>query len=323
MGISSHEDHLDSLRFLTSGLFYVPASTVENSIDEFVGALLEDSISDHQALLTTYKALKFERQDEEVAAWRKLEAKLGFDVDEAPEPLMVDLAASIERYGEESIEEAALAHQGAASADMLKEEIKAARTSNVRMEVPGAVSEIQIVPHRASMPPWQLAEQAAATLRKQLSLPPGPVLNKTLSEIFAIDENTFRSRRGRSPIKYGLRLRDGDGDASLVALEKRRTDARRFELCRMLGDVIWSGNDHLGPVSAAKSPRQKFQRGFAQSFLCPFADLEEYMENDHPTDEDVQAAGYHFHVSELMIKSLLVNKDLMKRGETEDRIDTT
>ena len=321
MGISSHEDHLDSLRFLTSGLFYVAASTVEDSIDQFVGALLEDSISDHQALLTTYKALKLERQDDEVAAWRKLEAKLGFDVDEAPETLMEFLAVLIEQYGEEAIEEAALAHQGGDSATVLQEEMKAARTSKIRMELPRDVLEIKLGPNRALIPPWQLAEKTAADLRKQLSIPPGPILNGPLGEIFGVNVQTFLTRQGPSRLRYGLRLRDGDGEASLVALGKRRSDARRFELCRMLGDVIWSGNDKLGPVSTAKSARQKFQRAFAQSFLCPFSDLGEYIEIDHPTDEGIHAAAHHFLVSELMVQSLLVNKGVMVRREVEERID--
>ncbi len=321
MGITSHPDHADSLRFLTGGLFYVAAPAVEDSIDQFINSLLEDPISDRQALRVAYEALLQERDDEDIGTWRKLEAKLGFDVDEAPEALMKCLAALIEQYGEEDIEEAALAHQGGDSATVLQEEIKAARTSNIRMEVPKAVREIQIGPHRALMPPWQLAEEAAATLRERLSIPPGPILNKPLSEIFAINVQTFSTKRGRSPLKYGLRLRDGDGEANVVALEKKRSDARRFELCRMLGDVIWSDNDALGPVSAAKSVRQKFQRAFAQSFLCPFADLEEYIENDQPTEDDIHAAAHHFCVSELMVQSLLVNKGVMARREVEEQID--
>ena len=321
MGITSYPDHADSLRFLTDGLFYVAASAVEDSIDQFINSLLEDAISDHQALRAAYKALLQERDDEDIGTWRKLEAKLGFDVDEAPEALMKCLADLIEQYGEENIEEAALAHQGGDSATVLQEEIEAALTSKIRMEVPKAVKEIPIGPHRDSMPPWQLAEEAAVTLRERLSIPLGPIRNKSLSDIFAVNVNTFQYRSGRSPLKYGLRLKDGDGEASLVALEKRRPDARRFELCRMLGDVIWSDNDALGPVSAAKSARQKFQRAFAQSFLCPFADLKEYIETDHPTDGDVHAAAHHFHVSDLMVQSLLVNKGVMVRREVEEWID--
>ena len=321
IGITSHEDHSDSLRFLTSGLFYVAASAVEDSIDQFINSLLEDSISDRQALGTAYAALLQERDDKDIGTWRKVEAKLGFDVDEAPETLIERLAVLIEQYGEEAIEEAALAHQGGDSATVLQEEMKAARTSNIRMELPKDVREIKLGPHRALIPPWQLAEKAATDLRKQLSIPPGPILNRLLGEVFAINVQTFLTRRGPSRLRYGLRLRDGDGEASLVVLEKRRSDARRFELCRMLGDVIWSGNDKLGPVSTAKSARQKFQRTFAQSFLCPFADLEEYLENDHPTDEGIHAAAHHFLVSELMVQSLLVNKGVMARREVEERID--
>ena len=199
MGITSYPDHADSLRFLTDGLFYVAASAVEDSIDQFINSLLEDAISDHQALRAAYKALLQERDDEDIGTWRKLEAKLGFDVDEAPEALMKCLADLINQYGEEDIEEAALAYQGGDSATVLQKEIRAARSSNIRMEVPKDVREIQLGPHQALIPPWQLAEKATADLRKRLSIPPGPILNKTLSEIFRYQRADLLDQTGEFP----------------------------------------------------------------------------------------------------------------------------
>lgn len=96
MGIASFPDDANSLEFITRGSFYLAASVVESGIDQFINSLLGETISDCQALRAAYEALLQERNDDGIAAWRKLEAKLGFDVDEAPEALMEDLAALIE-----------------------------------------------------------------------------------------------------------------------------------------------------------------------------------------------------------------------------------
>ena len=101
-----------------------------------------------------------------------------------------------------------------------------------------------------------------------------------------------------------------------------RPEAKRFELCRVLGDVIWSENDSLGLISSAKSARQKFQRAFAQSFLCPFRDLLDYVGNDSPTPDDVTAAAQWFRVSEHLVRSTPVNKGVIDRQQFERLIAT-
>lgn len=95
---------------------------------------------------------------------------------------------------------------------------------------------------------------------------------------------------------YGLRLREGDGEKNIVALSASWPQGRRFELCRSLGDAIWSGNDALGPITGAKTGRQKFQRAFAQSFLCPYEDLLSYINTETPSEDDIAAAARSFHV---------------------------
>ena len=87
----------------------------------------------------------------------------------------------------------------------------------------------------------------------------------------------FNQIRSFPSIPYGIRRRDPDRGTSTVALSANWHPAKRFQLCRVLGDAIWSANDPLGLISSANSVRQKFQRAFAQSFLCPFSDLPEYI----------------------------------------------
>lgn len=121
--------------------------------------------------------------------------------------------------------------------------------------------------------------------------------------------------------RYGLRLRNEDGDGNLVSLCARWSQGRRFEMCRTLGDAIWSGNDTLGPMTRAKTGRQKFQRAFAQSLLCPYEDLLAYVDTDVPSEDDVSAAARNFHVSERVIQTVLVNKGMIGRRQFDEMVE--
>ena len=169
-------------------------------------------------------------------------------------------------------------------------------------------------------PPWKLAVGAARELRQRLGVPDGPIRNPRLSEVLDINVGRIATQgRGPRSVPYGLRLRNASGDANKLALRSRWSHGRRFELCRSLGDIIWSGNDALGPLSTAKSARRKFQRAFAQEFLCPFGDLRAYIPSEDPTDDDIHAAARYFHVSERLIQTTLVNHAVIDR-ETFDQM---
>ena len=102
-----------------------------------------------------------------------------------------------------------------------------------------------------------------------------------------------------------------------MALSSRWSADRRFEFSRALGDAIWSQNETLGPLTKAKSARQKFQRAFAQALLCPYDDLQAYIGGD-TSDGALAAAAKHFHVSDRLVRSLLVNKGDLQRHRLGD-----
>ena len=74
-------------------------------------------------------------------------------------------------------------------------------------------------------------------------------------------------------------------------------------------------------MTRAKTRRQKFQRSFAQSLLCPYDDLMAYVNTDFPTEDDVAAAARHFHVSERVIQTLLVNKGTIDRQRFDEMVE--
>lgn len=332
VGIRTHPQVLDSrgpVTFAADRLGWIPSTEVESSFDSFLEQINELATAAGDTLLDLYRQVKTEREDPEVAAWRTLEAELGFDVDEAPVELMNQLNEFSIEFGHEAVSEACVSHQGSGVIHALQEGLWAVESSRTKVDLSTAMAEVRIPADNASQfdalarpaaPPWALAEEAAGMVRENLSVPTGPIPNRRLRDILGVSTYHFSDIRSFTSIPYGIRQRDSDSPTCTVALRAGRTEAKRFELCRVLGDAIWSANDRLGVISPAKSVRQKFQRAFAQSFLCPFQDLINYIGTDSPTPEDVTAAAQRFRVSERLVQSTLVNKGVVDRKQYEQLI---
>ena len=327
VGIAVHADINNlkpSLKFVAQPLLdYVPSPTFEDAIDRFIQDVLEDVGDASDGLNAEYRQLQSERTEPAVAAWRKLEAMLGFDPDEAPDGLVARLESLSAQYGSGPLQEAALAHQGERAAEVLDNCIQAAKSSNVliRSPYPGETIANPIHIDRESIQsPCVLGVDAANQVRDWLGVPPGPIPNTRLSEIVGTNvDHLTTKRRSVCEVPYALRLREENG--SRLALRSTWSHARRFELCRSLGDIIWSRNDSMGPLSAAKSERQKFQRAFAQGLLYPFDDLQAYVNTDEPGEDDIHAAARHFHVSERLIEATLISNHVIDHGSLEQMVD--
>lgn len=314
------------VRFEASYLGSIPSADVERSFDSFLEDVLEFATDDRDALVDLHRQLRSEREDSEVAVWRSIEAKLGFDVDEAGAELMDRLDCLVDELGQEAVSEACISQQGTGVARALEEGLRAVEDSRTKVDLSPAIdaarsdraahSDWSFAPG-ASVPPWKRAEEAASRLRENLAVPSGPIPDWRLRDLLGVSAHHFNRIRSFQSIPYGVRRRDPDHGTSTVALKSSWPTAKRFELCRVLGDGIWSANDRLGLISSAKSARQKFQRAFAQSLLCPFRDLLDYIGTDSPTPDDVTAAAQRFRVSERLVQTTLVNKKVIDREQFE------
>ena len=325
VGLSCRSDPQETnvaLRFTTDSVDFVPAEQFEGSVDEFLQRAIDAKSNDREALRAQVSALVEERNDRDAATWRRIEAKLGYDVDSAPDGLVERLMGYVGSYGHDGVEEAIVAVQGSASADALDEEIEFARKSGVACSLEDATAAVGDVDRGRNGPIWRFAERAASAVRRSLGAQEGPLRNTCLAELLNTSRVHFRAREsGTTQHHYGLRLRKGDGNEHAVALSARWPQGRRFELCRTLGDAIWSGNDALGPMTKAKTGRQKFQRAFAQALLCPFDDLSAYIKTKVPSEDDISAAARHFHVSEAVVKTVLVIKGVIGRQRLDDLVE--
>jgi len=304
------------IRYLTDALCFIEAASFEVSVDEFLDGVAKSGAgltSDSQTLAGQIEVLRNERGDAEIADWRRMEARLGFDVDEAPDSLVQALGKIGRNYDAPSVEEAAMGAPGVGALDALRAAIEIAEGSRIECDFSSAVraSTANFAAEQGS--PWSLAEAAAANLRTALGIARGPIRNKALGELVSTRAESFRSTSASPGLSYGLRLKWGARGNEHLATRSRWSHDRRFEIARALGDAIWTEGGRLGPLSAAGTARQKFQRAFAQSLLCPFDDLIAYLGDGEITDGAVYAAARHFHVSERLVRSVLVNKHVLGR----------
>lgn len=108
----------------------------------------------------------------------------------------------------------------------------------------------------------------------------------------------------------------GMGNGHLFPGEKRFETSQRFELARLLGDLLTyqDSNKEWLVTSDYKSSRQKAQRAFAGEFLCPIQALDDYLKGDYSETRREKAAN-DFHVSIQTIDTLLLNNGKIERDD--------
>lgn len=313
---STNETPCAPIRYLRDISLHVSIAAFEGAVDTLIETVLSRLASlgiSGSDLAGAAEELTAERADADLSAYRRLEALLGFDAGEAPDDLVETLRDQAGRWGEKAVEEAAAA-KGRSAVDLLR---------SIEEQIPTATSVEfqQLLPTSArdssALLPWQAARVAAGELRQALSIPPdGPITSVRLTDLLTADARLLREAQAASPtITAGYRP-DGSGRRLSVMLKSRYETGRRFEIARILGDLMIAPSDEaLLPVTNSKTSRQKFQRAFAQELLCPWSALSAFVGPgpDEPDDELVENAAEHFKVSTWLVVSTLVNNGRLPR----------
>jgi hypothetical protein len=300
----------------------VAAHEYERELDRFFQAVLDNCAMtvDGKALKALLDQITTERQDTELAAWRRLEACLGFDPDTAPDEVVNALVKLDDVAGEDGVEEAAHAQPGTSSAKILSLVIEATRESEVEIDLSLADSLTRNwnLPSYAS--PWQMAEAAAGELRSIIGTPRGLLKHEVFESIFKVRWDDLKSATATArKLPYGARI--GDEKKSRIALQTYKSYDRRFELARLFGDAVWQKDARFGIISRAKTDRQKFQRAFAHGLLCPFDDLQRVLDVNDPTLEAMQAAAKRFGVHPSVVRYQLVYKGYLPFENTNEETE--
>ncbi len=317
-GRATHITSQEPVRYLNNFDVLVPVHEFESRLNSFIEAVigrLSNMRIDAAGLDELWREVLTESYDPEMAAWRKLEAILGYDPDDAPEQTIKALQGAASEYGPGAVEEMVAESTENAISD-LEVLWGEPRSQALPLVIPGFDDLRSLISGiRSSLLPWERATQAARIARKFWALGHGPIPTSKLAEILEVRNSYLESANGvRGPMDAGFR--SGDLNKFSVFLMSHFQVNRRFSLLRLVGDHLTAPlNDKLLPAGPhAKTHRQKFQRAFAQEFLCPYSDLTAFLNSPEPSDEDIEDAAHHFNVSALMVKTILVNKDDLERS---------
>lgn len=294
---------------------------VEVAIDRFSGIVLSrlDGAQVRASNLhTIWQDLCAERADPEQVRYRELEARLGYDPGEADEETLHARLAEARILGDEAVGElASLAAMRSPEAAKLitAHELRAmARQQGQAMDAVDGLS-----PALASGLPWgacpayEIGVALAHQVRKQSHAGDGQFGDRDLTELARTRQTILAEQRPRGLLSFAL-LEDG-GSATAV-LSGTRTENRRFELARLIGDRIMRPQGGLFPVTEARSYRQKAQRAFAAELLAPI-DAVKNMAKDDFSEERQQEIAEYFRVSYWVINNLLKNNHVIDRDPSD------
>ena len=303
------------IRYLINEQASVGIGELERAVDTFVDLVIErlDALGIANELKGLWAEVCEERADPASAHYRKLEAILGFEPDEADAPLVERFVTLGEQIGKTAIAEIAATCSVSNPGGRLDqiEAYAAAQGTRVFYTSP-QLSDPMI--RRAADPPWQRGYALAREVRSWMGLKGDSLSNDKLASLAQVPGDALFERyqvEEKQPL--GLVVRDSDAAAKVV-LSKRNKPGRRFEFARLYGDhLLASSDDRWLPASDSKTARQQLQRAFAAELLCPIDALVERLDGDRSDDACEQVAT-HFGVSELMIRSHLENNHILPRG---------
>jgi hypothetical protein len=293
----------------------IPREQVEAVLDGFINSVLGrldawDGIETE--LLDLWQELKDERRDEESSSYRRLEACLGFDPDDAPEALMEQAMRLAETMGPQTFNEIAPLYGRSAQG-----QVPGLQQFQQLLESPALEARLQVFEDVLQKPiqshaPWRRAQQLAHALRQHLGLSNEPISTALLCDLFGLTPQAFESTLPprRQPIAVAV-----PGPTGQIALHLRKfyKPARRFELARFLGDALVTGSRTESWYVSSDIPtyRQKVQRAFAAEFLCPAEGALEQLSGDY-SEPAVGQVAERFGVSPEIVENLIANQEVTR-----------
>jgi hypothetical protein len=310
-------------RYLSDAAAVVAARDIEYVIDKFIeqirGLLREGKVPETN-LDRIWEDVGEERRDANAAKRRKLEALLGREPGQADEAMIEELLADGEALGELAMNEIAADHPQGGDLLTAKALQELASTSGFY------ASPYDIVhlppdtklPYAGEVAAWWMGAEIARALRNQEKLGTEPISNDVLVKLAGTQDNALTARTPGPAISFALD--NGDAESRIVLRSKWET-GRRFELARLLGDRIMApAGGRLFPATRAHTYRQKAQRSFAAELLSPFEGVDDLLSGDYSM-ENQQDVAEHFQVSELTIRTLLVNHRGLEREDLDEDFD--
>ncbi len=314
---------------------WVRAETLENAIDGFVEDMLmrlgKKGIGSSN-LHRLWNDLREERENPELACYRRLEAQLGYEPDETDENELKSWLDDANKLGEKALGEiAADVKPGDHTANSVihgQDFVEIAKRDGFEANPNNAVKldNMTGIPQPAEpVQAWHLGQLFAQSIRSQEKLHDQPICNQVLTSFAGAMENAISGQSDHPAHNISFAL-DRSNNRSYVSLRPSRQTGRRFDLARLIGDRVFctqicNSTEPLLPATRAYSYRQKLQRAFAAELLSPFTCVDGMMEGDYDSEEKQNEVADHFNVSPWTIRTQLLSNGRISSEDAPDIAD--
>ena len=308
----SHEADTPLFSYIGAQTIIVPAMAYEKAVDEFVTFVLQrlkDASIANTNLQMLWDDLTNERNDPEQAQFRRVEALLGFEPDQADEQRIQTWLKDTDLLGSTALDE--LATGAAKNMLSAKQIMDITSTAGFHLNTDCAI-RLHHPPetHWGQVAAWRIGVATAKAVRTQVGLPEEPISNEFLADIAGLSVKAITSEQCTNSMSWMLHHSDAP---TRIALRQSRETARRFDVSRLIGDRLLNENsfdvaEPLSPATRSYSYRQKAQRAFAAELLSPWEAVSAMLEDDY-SQENQEYVAEEFGVSPLTISTLLINNE--------------
>lgn len=284
--------------------------TIEIFINAVIARLTATGLADTD-LKSLWAEVMEERTDAKTAFARRYEAELGYDPDECPTDVLKSALELAGRMGESALSELAPVYGKAESSNSIHD-LNALIENDAILGSPNLPDIDLSMPSAAA--PWERAVKDARVLRGRLGTDADRISTDTLCALLGIRKQDGEQYISPSRNKVAIGIPRGSHHIALIP-RKRHPTARRFELARFVGDILYNGSDTQSWLASTdlSTSRQKYQRAFAAEFLCPVDRLSEFLNGDF-SENNLEDAAEHFDISLDSVNSLLANNNYIYRG---------
>lgn len=311
----SHTSAKHIIQYIGDHEIVCNAAAVERSIDEFVSLVLarHQSMNAHDPVLSeTWRSIQEERRDAEATLLRKLEAMMGFDPGEVEAEQVSKLIHETHWMGDDATLEV-LTGAGTGAEPIVREVERLRAAASVELSVRAVqLAAVNWSGPKTGLEPWQNGESLARHLRTQWNLGDDPLTSERLNELLECDISCESAWIAPGDLSIGFQT---DGGLRTAFRKLGRPESRRFAIARMLADAAFAGPDAaVLPVTNSGTARQKFQRAAAQELLCPVQGIRTRLKRPDPDDEELSQIADEFGVSNFVVRTALVNKQVLPRS---------
>lgn len=261
-----------------------------------------------------WEIIQEEKDDKELATYRQLEARLGFDAGEGPESEILAIMEHAKNFGHDSTQEISnYLYKEQETIDKIQSLEKGSSGLAITICDLSSLRTYAKQKNKDTLP-WDLGYELAQEARRIWGIN-SIFSTEELCNILNISQDNLFSDQNSD---LGLGVKHSK-DAFQILLKKKHIVSQRFMLARMICDaIIAPDEDKILSATTNKTARQKTQRAFAAELLCPIELIKESLGNDYNNRDNWADVADDFKVSMLVVQSQLANHNIIDSFENQN-----